>query len=210
MLELNDVEKAISVLQDEGIIIYPTETFYGIGCKISSEKAISSIFQAKKRLLALPLPTIVSDLEQVCACTQLSKAMQSDVEELAHLFWAGPLTLLLPAKKYISTLLTGGTGKIAVRLSSHPIAVALAKGIGEPIVSSSANISGKNPTACFEELDDELLKRVDGYINSAPKPKGGQASTIIDVLGDKKIKILRSGAISLEQLQEKGYHLAGA
>lgn len=204
MLELN-VEKAISVLQAEGIIIYPTETFYGIGCKISSEKAISSIFQAKKRLLALPLPTIVSDLEQVYACTQLSKAMQNDVEELARLFWAGPLTLLLPAKKYISTLLTGGTGKIAVRLSSHPIAVALAKGIGEPIVSSSANISGKNPTARFEELDEELLKRVDGCINLAPKPKGGQASTIINVLGDKKIKILRNGAISLGELQEKGY-----
>lgn len=204
MLELN-VEKAISVLQAEGIIIYPTETFYGIGCKISSEKAISSIFQAKKRLLALPLPTIVSDLEQVYACTQLSKDMQNDVEELARLFWAGPLTLLLPAKKYISTLLTGGTGKIAVRLSSHPIAVALAKGIGEPIVSSSANISGKNPTARFEELDEELLKRVDGYINLAPKPKGGQASTIINVLGDKKIKILRSGAISSGELQEKGY-----
>lgn len=207
MLELN-LEKAISALNDEGIIIYPTETFYGIGCKISSEKAISSIFQAKRRLLALPLPTIVSDLGQVCACTQLSKAMQNDVEELAKLFWAGPLTLLLPAKKYVSALLTGGTGKIAVRLSSHPIAVALAKGIGEPIVSSSANISGKQPTACFEELDKELTKRVSGYINAAPKPKGGQASTIIDVLGDKKIKILRNGAISLEQLTEKGYALA--
>lgn len=207
MLELN-LEKAISVLKDEGIIIYPTETFYGIGCKISSEKAISSIFQAKKRLLALPLPTIVSDLEQVYACTQVSKAMQEDVEELAKLFWAGPLTLLLPAKKNVSALLTGGTGKIAVRLSSHPAAVALAKGVGEPIVSSSANISGKQPAACFEELDEELTKRVNGYINLAPKPKGGQASTIIDVLGDKNIKILRDGAVSLEQLKEKGYQLA--
>lgn len=206
MLELS-LEKAISVLKDEGIIIYPTETFYGIGCKISSEKAISSIFQAKKRLLALPLPTIVSDLEQVYTCTQLTKAMH-DVEDLAKAFWAGPLTLLVPARKNVSALLTGGTGKIAVRLSSHPVAVALAKGIGEPIVSSSANISGKNPTACFQELDEELLKRVNGCVNLAPKPKGGQASTIIDVLGDKKIKILRNGAISLEQLTEKGYELA--
>lgn len=98
MFELS-LEKAISVLNDEGIIIYPTETFYGIGCKISSEKAISSIFQAKKRLLALPLPTIVSDLEQVYTCTQISKTMQNDVEDLAKAFWAGPLTLLLPAKK---------------------------------------------------------------------------------------------------------------
>lgn len=204
MRELS-LEKAISVLNDEGIIIYPTETFYGIGCKISSEKAISSIFQAKKRLLALPLPTIVSDLEQVFTCTQLSKAMQNDVEDLAKAFWAGPLTLLLPARKNVSALLTGGTGKIAVRLSSHPVAVALAKGIGEPIVSSSANISGKNPTACFQELDEELLKRVNGCVNLAPQPKGGHASTIIDVRGDKKIKVLRSGAISLEQLTEKGY-----
>ncbi len=207
MLELS-LEKAISVLNDGGIIIYPTETFYGIGCKISSEKAISSVFQAKKRLLALPLPTIVSDLEQVFTCTQLSKAMQNDVEDLAKAFWAGPLTLLLPARKNVSTLLTGGTGKIAVRLSSHPVAVALAKGIGEPIVSSSANISGKNPTACFQELDEELLQRVNGCVNLSPKPKGGQASTIIDVLGSKQIKILRNGAISLEQLTEKGYALA--
>lgn len=111
MLELG-LEKAVSVLNAEGIIIYPTETFYGIGCKISSEKAISSIFQAKKRLLALPLPTIVSNLEQVYAFTQLSSAVRSDVEELAKLFWAGPLTLILPAKKKCFSL--------AYRRNGHP------------------------------------------------------------------------------------------
>ena len=200
MLELG-LEKAVSVLNAEGIIIYPTETFYGIGCKISSEKAISSIFQAKKRLLALPLPTIVSNLEQVYAFTQLSSAVRSDVEELAKLFWAGPLTLILPAKKNVSALLTGGTGTLAVRLSSHPVA----EGVGEPIVSSSANISGKEPVSDFSALDEELLKRVNGYVNLPPKPQGGFASTIISVQGDKKIKILRHGAVSLEQLSEQGY-----
>ena len=204
MLELG-LEKAVSVLNAEGIIIYPTETFYGIGCKISSEKAISSIFQAKKRLLALPMHTIVSNLEQVYAFTQLSSTVRSDVEELAKLFWAGPLTLILPAKKNVSALLTGGTGTLAVRLSSHPAAVALAEGVGEPIVSSSANISGKEPVSDFSALDEELLKRVNGYVNLPPKPQGGFASTIISVQGDKKIKILRHGAVSLEQLSEQGY-----
>lgn len=204
MRELS-LESAVSVLREDGILIYPTETFYGIGCKISSDKAISSVFQVKKRLLALPLPAIASDLEQVFACTNLSASLVKDVEELAVQFWPGPLTFILPARKNISPLLTGGTNAIALRLSSHPIAVSLARGVGEPIVSSSANISGKPPVSDFKALDEELLLHVDGYVDLPPAPMGGQASTLIELKGDKIVKILREGAVSSQSIREYGF-----
>lgn len=199
------LESAVSVLKNEGILIYPTETFYGIGCRISSEKAISSVFQIKKRLLALPLPAIVSDLEQVFACTQLSASLVRDVEDLAVQFWPGPLTFILPARKSVSPLLTGGTNAIALRLSSHPVAAALAKAVGEPIVSSSANISGKAPVSDFKELDAELLSHADGYVDLPPSPMGGAASTLIELKGDKIVKVLREGAVSSDSIKEYGF-----
>lgn len=199
------LDDAVSVLKEEGTLIYPTETFYGIGCKISSEKAISSVFQVKKRLLALPLPAIVSDLEQVFSCTQLSESLILDVEELALKFWPGPLTFVLPARKSVSALLTGGTNQIALRFSSHPVAAALAKGVGEPIVSSSANISGKAPASEFRELDKDLLNRVSGYVDLPPKPLGGLASTLVEFKGDKIVKVLREGAVSSAEIKECGF-----
>lgn len=199
------LEDAVSVLREEGTLIYPTETFYGIGCRISSDKAISSVFQVKKRLLALPLPTIASDLEQVFSCTQLSSSLIKDVEDMAVLFWPGPLTFVLPARKSVSPLLTGGTGDIALRLSSHPVAAALAKGAGEPIVSSSANISGKLPASDFQELDKDLLSHVSGYVDLPPKPLGGLASTLVELKGGRTVKVLREGAISSNQIRECGF-----
>lgn len=204
MRELS-LESAVTVLREDGILIYPTETFYGIGCKISSDKAISSVFQIKKRLLALPLPAIVSDLEQVFACTSLSASLVKDVEALAVRFWPGPLTFILPARKNVSPLLTGGTNAIALRLSSHPVAAALAKGVGEPIVSSSANISGKPPVSEFKALDEELLAHTDGFVDLAPAPMGGLASTLIELKGDKTVKVLREGAISSQSIKDYGF-----
>lgn len=194
------LESAIDVLKHDGVIVYPTETFYGIGCRISSEKAISSVFQIKKRLFALPLPTIVSGLEQVFACTSLSPELLKDTEELAEKFWPGPLTLVLPAKKSVSPLLTGGTGHIAVRLSSHPVAAALAEGAGEPLVSSSANISGQSPGTDLSELDKTLLSQADGYLKLGPAPQGGAASTLVELKGRRQLKVLREGAVPVQDL----------
>ncbi len=203
---LNNIDQAIEILNNDGLIIYPTETFFGLGCKFSSEKAISKIFKAKKRLLAMPLPVIIADLTQINLITSLSGSLYEDVLSLAEKFWPGPLSLILPARVTVSPLLTGGTGKIAVRQSSHPIAVELAKRIGEPLISSSANLSGTPPSTKVVDMDLDFLDKIDAILNMDPEPKGGLASTIIEPKGNKTFSLLREGAIASSEIISFGFN----
>lgn len=204
MIELN-LENAIDILKKNGVILYPTETFFGIGCRIGSESAILDIFKIKKRLLAMPLPTIASHLEQVFQFALINDIIKNDVIDLANLFWPGPLTFILPARSFVSDILTGGTKTIAIRQSSHPIAIALANGVNEPIVSSSANISGGTPVTEISAMHKDIMQYVAGYIDSAVKPQGGLASTIISFLGNKNLRILREGAINASAFLENNF-----
>lgn len=204
MIELN-LENAIDVLKKDGIILYPTETFFGIGCKMSSETGILNIFKIKKRLLAMPLPTITAHLEQVFQFAVINDTIKNDVIDLANLFWPGPLTFILPARAFVPDILTGGTKTIAIRQSSHPIAIALAKAVNEPIISSSANISGGEPVISIKDMNKDILQHVNGYIDSDIVPKGGLASTIISFAGNKEIKVLREGAIHSSEFLTNNY-----
>ena len=129
-------------LKSGGLLLYPTETFFGIGCRVSDDDAIARVFQVKRRLFAMPLPVILADAGQLPLVAQVAPALAEDVARLERAFWPGPLSLILPARMHISPLLTGGTGNIAVRVSPHPVPCELATLVGEPIVASSANISG--------------------------------------------------------------------
>ncbi len=202
---LQDINQAIDILNSDGLIVYPTETFFALGCKLSSEISISKIFKTKKRLLAMPLPVIIADFEQINSVTNLSSSLHDDIKELSKHFWPGPLSLVLPARVTVSPLLTGGTGKIALRQSSHPVAVALAKQSGVPLVSSSANISGVQPVTKISEMDQDFLKSIDAILDLKPEPSGGLASTIIEPLGNKSFSILREGAIDYSKIIELGF-----
>lgn len=212
-MRILNMEQSISHLNEGKPLIYPTETFFALGCKVTAEKAISEIFQLKKRIFAMPLPVIIHDISQLSFITQQNKLIEKDLETLQEYFWPGPLSILLPAKNYLSPLLTGGTGKVAVRMSSHPVAQQLAKLCGEPIISSSANISGEPPSTCLENIDTKLLDMVAVYAmyamyamyNDEPKPSGGLPSTIIEPLGNKELLLYRVGATNKEQLQSKGF-----
>ncbi len=208
MIELN-LENAIDILKKDGIILYPTETFFGIGCKMSSETAILNIFKIKKRLLAMPLPTITSDLDQVFQFAMIEDTIKNDVIDLASLFWPGPLTFILPARTFVPDILTGGTKNIAIRQSSHPIAIALADGIKEPVISSSANISGGEPVTTIHKMNKDILQKVNGYIDSDIVPQGGLASTIISFAGNRTIKILREGVIPSTVFFNHNFNIIG-
>lgn len=199
------IEDAVKILNKGGVIAYPTETYYGLGCKINSEKAISRIFQTKKRLYAMPLPIIVADLDQAFGVVSLSPELAEDLQKLAQIFWPGPLSCILPAKANLSDLLTGGSGKVALRISPHPIACRLAKECGAPIVASSANISGQAPARLAQELDQVLLEKLDGVIKSLPEPAGGAASTMIELLGKQRYRLQRQGALEQTKLQSAGF-----
>ncbi|MBO4318801.1 MAG: threonylcarbamoyl-AMP synthase [Mailhella sp.] len=198
---------AASILKNDGLVIYPTETFFGIGCRVSSENAIAGVFRVKKRLLAMPLPVIISDASQLEMITSIADPVAADVAALAERFWPGPLSIMLRAKRSVSPLLTGGTGKIVVRISSHPAARSLCAAVGEPIVSSSANISGRPARTDWTQIDKELLDSVGAVFNEGPAPSGGLPSTIIEPSGSAYLHIHRLGAVGAADLVKAGFHI---
>jgi len=205
-----DIREAARRILAGGLIIYPTETFFGIGCRVDEPKALRRVFAAKRRSPDMPLPVILGSAEQLSFVADVPAAMLPDVEKLAG-FWPAPLTLLLPAVHGLPEILTGGTGRIAVRVSSHPAARALSQACGIPIVSSSANISGRPAVTSADELDPDLIAFLgnddvpDGILDMPPAPGGGKASTIVEPLGQSQLRIRREGALPLSKLLESGF-----
>lgn len=193
-----------------GVLLYPTETFFGIGCRADMSGAILRVYQCKKRPLSMPLPVILGSAEQLELVACPGTDIAQDVAALSS-FWPGPLTLLLPARATLPEILTGGSGSIAARVSSHPAARALALACDFPIVSTSANISGRPAVTSADALDPELIQALtpstDGILDEPPAPGGGEASTIAAPLGHRRLRILRKGALPLHLLEEAGFQI---
>ena len=150
-----------------------------------------------------PLPLILGNWEQLDMIAKVPDGFMPLLER----FWPGPLSVLLPARLRVPDILTGGTGRVAVRLSSHPVARALAEAVGEPITSSSANISGTPAVVSAGQLDKELLVSVKGVLDEPPTPAGGLPSTLVERLENGKLHILRSGAITPAELIAAGFEM---
>lgn len=199
------MHEAANRLKNGGLVLYPTETFFGIGCRVSDEDAIARVFQVKRRLLAMPLPVILADTEQLPLVAQVPPTLAEDVARLERVFWPGPLSVIVPARMHISPLLTGGTGHIAVRVSPHPVPCELAALLGEPIVASSANISGQPAVTRAETLDAELVDAVGAVLDQGPAPSGGAPSTLVEPLGKGRLHIHRFGAVTADDLRAAGF-----
>jgi len=178
------------ILQEGGVVAYPTETFYGLAADAANEAAVARVFAIKGRPTAKPLPLIIGtndDLAWAAAATCVAARL------LIAAFWPGPLTLVLPARPHVSPLLTAGSGKIGIRLSSHPIAAGLARILGRPITATSANRSGHTAHTCPQKLATALATELDLVIDGGQAP-GGKGSTIVDVSLTPPA-IIRDGAI---------------
>lgn len=212
LLFADEAEAARGMMQG-GLAVYPTETFFGLGCRADRADAVLRVFETKRRKADMPLPVILGSAEQLELVAAPETSLSSDLADLAA-FWPGPFTLLLPVRSGLPEALTGGTGRIALRVSSHPAARALAMACGFPIVSSSANISGRPPVTLAEELDPELLSSLrpvlDGVLAPPPPcpvPGGGLASTIVEPLDSRRLLVRREGALPLARLEEAGFTL---
>ena len=186
------------------LLLYPTETLYGLGCDALNPDAAAGVFFVKRRSLGLPLPVVVNATAMVERVAYASRAAR----RLMDAFWPGPLTIVLPARQEVPDILTGRTRRVAVRFSPHPAVRALCQVMGGPIVASSANISGVPAVAKREELDPALIAGVAGLYASGPEPAGGLPSTVVDVhenCGGNSIRILRRGAVRLEDLRLAGF-----
>lgn len=200
VLSLDD---ACALLRKGGIVAYPTETFYGIGCSALDSMAVACVCEAKGRPDGKALPVLVGEREQL----EQVVTVEDWARPLMDAFWPGPLSLLLPAVRGVPMLLTGATGRVAVRQTPHPVARALCLGAGVPLAASSANMSGQPPVTRVADLDPRLLQGVDGVVDLPPEPDGGMPSTLIEEAGRGTLRILRPGAVTAEMLRRQGYRV---
>ncbi len=202
-LPLISFDHAVELIRASIPVIFPTETLFGLGSRALDADASARVFRAKHRSTVRPLPLILGEWEQL---DQIAK-VPAFIMPLLERFWPGPLSVLFPARLRVPEILTGGTGRVAVRLSSHPVAAALARAAGEPITASSANISGRPAVRRASELDSELFDAVGGVLDEPPMPAGGAPSTLIEVNEQRRITVRREGAISRRQLLDAGFPL---
>ncbi len=203
------LEAAAAAIRRGNIVIYPTETFFAAGCDAMNEAAIKRVYTLKKRPHGMPLPLILGAADQLSLAADISSALKEDVRRLAGL-WPAPLTLLLPVCSALPSLLTAGTGKIAVRVSPHAAAQALAIQCGTPIISTSANISGRPAVTRACELDGGLLQRMDPadfVLDLPPVPSGGAPSSIVEPLGGGRVSVRRPGAFDMGALVRLGFKI---
>ncbi len=173
----HQIREAAAILRSGGVVIYPTETFYALGAVPVISKAVERIYEIKGRDTAKALPLIASDLQAVFGA---AAQWPDPADRLARIFWPGPLSLIIPASTSLSSALHAATGKIAVRVSSHPVARLLARACGGLIVSTSANMAGGKAPRSPGGIDAGLLAAVDALLDGGNLP-GGFPSTIVDV-----------------------------
>ncbi|RJR50849.1 MAG: threonylcarbamoyl-AMP synthase [Desulfobacteraceae bacterium] len=189
------LERAAVVLLEGGLIAVPTESFYGLAVNALNEKAIRRLLSAKRIEGGHPILLLVSSMKMVNGCVS---EMPSIARELIRIFWPGGLTLVMKAAPTISPLLTAGTGKIGVRLSSHPIPTGLVEAVDLPITGTSANITGSKPCVSADEVREALGSELD-LILDVGTTEGGKGSTILDLTYDPP-RMIREGMLSRADL----------
>lgn len=182
------------------LVLFPTETVYGIGANALDEKAVKNIFIAKGRAQDNPLIVHIANIEMV---NKLAKNIGEIEQKLMQTFWPGPFTIVLEKKPIIPQIITGGLETVAIRMPSNEIARKLIKYSGCPIAAPSANISGKPSGTLVEDIIDELDGKVD-YIIDSGKALIGVESTVVRVVDDT-VHILRPGKITPEDIQKLGF-----
>lgn len=190
-----NLKQAIKILKEGGIVIYPTDTVYGIGCRMDDTKAVKRLFMIRKRPTVQATPVLVDSIAQ--AEKYLSPPLPNNVRHLMKRYWPGALTIVYPCiTKRIPDLVRGGGKTLGVRMPNHKIALALIKGIGVPLLGPSANFHGVPTPFSFSDLDEKLIKLVDYVIEGQCNFK--KASTVIDC-STSPWRIIRQGAVKISE-----------
>ena len=189
--------RAAQAIRDGGVIVFPTDTLYGLAADPRNERAVAAIFRMKGRAPAEPLPLVAADVEQV---EREAGVFSPLARRLASRFWPGPLTLVLTARDSLAAGVTAGTGTVAVRVPAHLVARQLAARAGVPLTATSANRSGLPPSAAAAAAAEGLETAVAGVLDAGVTP-GGEPSTIVDARGDEP-RLVRAGAIAFERVIE--------
>lgn len=188
------VPEAARVLDQGGLVVYPTDTLYGLGARVDRPEAVRRVFAAKRRPWDQPLSVAVADpamIEHVAEVTPLARSL--------FRFLPGPLTLVLQKRPAIPDLVTGGAPTVGVRVPDHPVCLDLLRRAG-PLTATSANVHGQADPRTIDDARRSLGDRVNYYLASS-SPPSGVASTLVDARG-RRPRILRTGALRESEIRE--------
>ena len=192
-----EIEEAVTELRAGQLVVFPTETVYGLGANAADPAAVRKIFEVKGRPADHP---VIVHLDNPRYLHRWVKDMPLVAEKLAAKFWPGPLTLILPKADNVNEVVTGGQDSIGVRVPSHPIAQQLLTAFGGGIAAPSANRFGRLSPTKPEHVRDELGDAVKVILDGGESPIGLE-STIVSCLGNEA-RLLRPGFITRSQLEQ--------
>lgn len=191
------IGEVVGAIRQGAITAYPTETFYGLGVDVTNEYAIKRLFDLKRRDYGNPIAIIVADRGML---REVVTEIPPHAENLMKKYWPGPLTILFPASTLISKALTTNTGKIGIRISSHPVAQAITQQLGKPLTTTSANLTGFPPSYEPTHIKNYFGDKLDLIVDAGPL-YASRGSTVVDVSEDKLV-VIREGDISAEDIFE--------
>lgn len=191
--ELNKIKE---ILDNDGVIIFPTDTVYGIACNCFSEKTIKKVFDIKKRPENKPINVLSNNLDKI---KLVSKNISEKEKFLIDKYMPGALTIILDKNEKVSDILTAGLDTIGVRIPKNNISLRILENVSYPLATTSANISGDSAGIKITDF----LKEFDGVVDAIID--GGEtdlkvASTIVRVESDNKLKIIREGTLKIKEM----------
>jgi len=189
------IERGIEVLKKGGVIAFPTDTVYGLGADAFNAGAVDRIYDIKGRPRDRQFPLLIADIGSLAV---LAGEIPGMARFLAGRFWPGGLTMVFPVAPSLPAHLAGGPG-IAVRIPDHPVCLALIRGLGKPVIGTSANPSGQQAALTAVDVRQQLEDRIDWIIDGGRCP-GGKESTVVDVTGKAPV-ILREGILPAHEIE---------
>ena len=189
------IAAAVEVLKAGGLLAFPTTGLYGLGADALNSAAVERIYRIKHRDSSKPILVLVKDATEL---GKIAAKVPEAAKRMMAAFWPGSLTIILQARSELPVVLTGGTGKIGIRVPKHPVARALVSALDGLLTGTSANLSGKEGCSSAADLDPGLVNQLDLVLDAGPL-KGGFGSTVVDAAQDPPL-VLREGAVSKERL----------
>lgn len=195
------IEKAITVIKAGGVIVYPTDTLYGLGANALDSKAVLKVFEVKNRPLSQALPVIVSGIEMANELAFITEA----AERLIKAFWPGSLTIILKRRPLVPLEVTGGSNGIGLRAPNHVVPLTISRMSGLPLTATSANKHGGSDPVKMSDALNQLTEGVDLFLDGGTAELG-VSSTVLDLTGQHPI-IVRKGPIRREDMEPIIGHL---
>lgn len=181
------ISRAVEILRDGGVIVYPTDTVYGLGCDITSKHAVERIVRIKGRDPKKPMSFVCSDLTHISRYARVSNFAYRILKR----FLPGPYTFILESSREVPKMLLTKQRTVGIRIPDHPVCLALVAELGNPILSTSANPSGEDPLNMPLEIREVLGSQVDLILECGVLPR--VPSTVVSLVGDR-VEVLRDGA----------------